>query len=50
MKINHIMCTSKFVKDFCLVKQKARTKNNFVKAAYSVLVIKMYRQSIRKFG
>ena len=31
MKINHILCTSKILTDLCLVKQKAKTKNIFVK-------------------
>ena len=42
MRINHIMCTSKILTDLCLVKQRAKTKNTFAKAAGSVLVIKMY--------
>ena len=42
MKINHILCTSKILTGLCLVKQKAKTKNTFTKAAYSALVIKMY--------
>ena len=42
MKINHILCTSKILTGLCLVKQKAKTKNSFTKAAYSALVIKMY--------
>ena len=49
MKINHIMCTSKILTDLCLVKQNAKTKNAFKKAAFSVLFIKVYWQSIRKF-
>ena len=47
--MNHIICTSKILTDLYLVKQKVKTKNTFAKAAYSVLVIKMYWQSIRKF-
>ena len=42
MKINHIICISKTLPDICLVKQKAKIKNTFAKAAYSALVIKMY--------
>ena len=42
MKINHIMCTSKILTDLCLVKQNAKTKNAFKKAAFSVLFIKVY--------
>ena len=44
MKINHILCTSKSFTDLYLVKQKAKIKNAFEKAACSVLVIKMYWQ------
>ena len=40
MMINHIMCTSKILTDLCFIKQKIKTKNGFVKVAYSVLVAK----------
>ena len=36
------MRTSKILTNLCLVKQNAKTKNTFEKAAFSVLFIKMY--------
>ena len=42
MKTNHIMCISKTLPDIRLVKQKAKIKNTFAKAAYSALVTKIY--------
>ena len=42
MKINHMMCKSKTLRNLCLVKEKGKTKKTFTKDAYSVLVIKMY--------
>ena len=48
MMINHIMCTSKILTDLCFTKQKIKIKNTFAKVAYSVLVVKMYRQNIKK--
>ena len=48
MMINHIMCTSKISTDICFTKQKIKTKNGFVEAAYSVLVIKICWQTIKK--
>ena len=41
MMLNHIMCTSKILKDLCFRKQKIKTKNGFVEDVYSVLVAKM---------
>ena len=46
--INHIMCTSKVLTDLCFTKQKITTKNGFVRVVDSVLVVKMYRQNIKK--
>ena len=40
MIINCIMFTSKTLTDLCFIKQKIKTKNGFVKVAYSVLVAK----------
>ena len=48
MMINHIICTSKILTDLCFIKQKIKTKNGFVEVAYSVLVVKMYGQNIKK--
>ena len=42
MMINHIMCTLKILTGLCFTKQKVKTKNGFVEAVYSVLVVKMY--------
>ena len=42
MVINHIMYTSKILTDLCFTKQRIKTKNNFAKVVYSVLVVKMY--------
>ena len=49
MKKSHIMCTSKMFTDLCFKKQKIKRKNTLVKAFYSVLVVKMCWQSIKKF-
>ena len=49
MKTSHIMCISKTLTDLCLTKQKIKTKNTLVRAVYSVLVVKMCWQSIKKF-
>ena len=35
MVMNHVMCTSK------VLKERKKTKNTFIKLAYSVLVVKM---------
>ena len=48
MMINHIMCTSKILTDFCFIKQKIKTKNGFVEVVYNVLVVKMCWQNIKK--
>ena len=42
MVINNIMYTSKILTDLCFTKQRIKTKNNFAKVVYSVLVVKMY--------
>ena len=49
MMINHIMCTSKVLTDLCFTKQRIKTKNTFVRVVYSVLVVKMCWQNIKKF-
>ena len=38
---NHMMCKLKTLRSLCFTKQKIKTKNGFVEAVYSVLVIKM---------
>ena len=43
------MCTSKILTDLCFTKQKIKTKNTFAKVVYSVLVVKMCWQNIKKF-
>ena len=48
MKTSHIMCTSKILTDLCFTKQKIKTKNGFVEVVYSVLVVKMCWQNIKK--
>ena len=48
MMINHIMCTSKILTDLYFTKQDIKTKNGFVEAVYSVLVMKMCWQNIKK--
>ena len=35
------MCTSKILTDLCFTKEKLKTKNGFVKIAYSVSVAKV---------
>ena len=47
MVINHIMCTSKILRDLCFTKQRIKTKNTFAKVVYSVLVVKMCWQNIK---
>ena len=42
MKRSHIMHISKILTDLCFTKQRIKTKNNFAKVVYSVLVVKMY--------
>ena len=49
MKTSHIMCISKILTDLCFPKQKIKTKNAFASVVYSVLVVKMYWQNIKKF-
>ena len=49
MKTSHIMCTSKILTDLCFTKQKIKTKNTFARVVYSVLVVKIYWQNIKKF-
>ena len=49
MKTSHIMCTSKILTDLCFTKQRIKTKNTFAKVVYSVLVVKMCWQNIKKF-
>ena len=46
--INHIMCTSKILTDLCFTKQEINPKNGSVKDVYSVLVVKMCWQDIKK--
>ena len=38
---SHIMCILKILADLCFTKHRVKTKNGFVKAVYSVLVVKM---------
>ena len=49
MKASQIMCTSKIFIDLCYTKQRIKIKSTFVKVVYSVLVVKMYWQNIKKF-
>ena len=42
------MCTSKILTDLYFTKQKIKTKNGFVEAVYSVLVMKMCWWGIKK--
>ena len=49
MKTSQIMCTSNIFIDLCFTKQRIKIKSTFVKVAYSVLVVKMYWQNIKKF-
>ena len=48
MVTSHIMYILKILADLCFTKQRVKTKNGFVKAAYSVLVVKMCWQIIKK--
>ena len=49
MKTSHIKSTSKISKDLYFTKQLIKTKNTFARVVYSVLVIQMYWQNIKKF-
>ena len=49
MKTRQIMCISKILTDLCFTKQIIKTKNTFAKVVYSVLLVKMYWQNIKKF-
>ena len=48
MKTSHIMCISTILTDLCFTKQ-IKTKNTFVRVVYSVSVVRMWWQSIKKF-
>ena len=48
MVINCIMRTLKTLTDLSFKKQRIKTKNGFVEAVYSVLVIKLRWQTIKK--
>ena len=45
----HIMCTSKILTDLCFTRQRIKTENTFAKVVYSVLLVKMCRQNMKKF-
>ena len=46
--ISHIMCTSKILKDLCLTKPKIKTKNSFIGVVFSVLIVKVCWENIKK--
>ena len=46
--INRFMCTFKILTDLCFTKQKIKIKNGFAKFIYSVLVVKMCWENIKK--
>ena len=48
MVIKHLMCTSKTLTDLCFTKQKIKIRSTFAKVAYSVLVVKLCWQNIKK--
>ena len=48
MKAGDIVCISKILTDLCFTKQRIKTKNTFAKVVYSVLVVKMCWQNIKK--
>ena len=50
MEISHITCISKILTDLCFTKQKTQTKNIFARVVYSVLVVKMCWQKIKKIA
>ena len=43
------MCISMTLTDLCFTKQRTKTENTFAKVVYSVLVVKMCWQNIKKF-
>ena len=50
MVIYIIMYISMTLTDLCFRKQKIKTKNTFARVVYSVLVLKMCWQNIKKFS
>ena len=50
MVIYIIMYISMTLTDLCFRKQKIKTKNTFARVFYSVLVLKMCWQNIKKFS
>ena len=49
MKTSHVMCTSKILTDLCFTKERIKTKPNFSRAVYRILVVEIYWQGIKKF-
>ena len=43
------MCVSMVVTDLCFTKQRIKPKNTFARVVYSVLVVKMCWQNVKKF-
>ena len=49
MKTSHIMCILEILTDLYFIKQRIKTKNTSAKVVYSVLVVKMCWQNVKKF-
>ena len=48
MKTSHIKYISKISTGLCFSKQRIKTKNTFARVVYSVLVVKICWQNIKK--
>ena len=48
MIINNIMYALKILTQLRFIKQNIKIKNGFVEVVYNALVVKMFRQSIKK--
>ena len=49
MKTSHIMYKLKALTDLYFIKRKVKTKNNFPKVVYSVLIVKIVWTFVKKF-
>ena len=49
MKTSHIMCILIVLTDLYFIKHRIKTKNTFAKVVYSVLVVKICWQNVKKF-
>ena len=50
MKISLIMCISKILTGFCVIKQKIKIKSIFTNVVYSVLVVRRFCKNTKKIA